>query len=47
MNFGMEGERDFDPRAIAAFMDELNGLLEHGTLLLCTDPFWRRLCFPA
>ena len=38
MNFGMEGERDFDPRAIAAFMDELNGLLEHGTLLLCTDP---------
>lgn len=38
MNFGMEGERDFDPKAIAAFMDEINGLLEHSTLLLNTDP---------
>lgn len=38
INFGMEGERDFDPKAIAAFMDEINGLLEHCTLLLCTDP---------
>ena len=30
-------DRDFDPEAIAAFMDEINGLLAHSVLLINTD----------
>lgn len=32
------GHGDFDPEAIAAYMDEVNALLKDSTLLLCTDP---------
>lgn len=38
MNFGIVGDRDFDPWAIAAFMDEINTLLAGSTPLLNTDP---------
>lgn len=37
INFGIVGDRDFDPWAISAFMDEINALLADSTLLLNTD----------
>ena len=40
INFGEDfaEQHRFDPREIAAFMDEINALLENSTLLLSTDP---------
>ena len=37
LNFGSGTHRNFDPEAIAAFMDEVNGLLAHSVQLLITD----------
>ena len=37
INFGLMHE-SFDPEAIAAFMDEINGLLAHSVQLINTDP---------
>ncbi|RKI69400.1 hypothetical protein D7V91_05910 [bacterium 1xD42-67] len=38
LNFGSPHHGEFDPAAIAAFVDELNGLLGHSELLFTTDP---------
>lgn len=37
-NFDREGSHQFDPRAIAGFMTEINSLLARSTPLLITDP---------
>jgi len=37
INFAPTLHTDFDPEAIAAFMDEVNGLLAHSTQLINTD----------
>lgn len=37
INFGSPIHSDFDPQAIAAFMDEINDLLSHSVQLLNTD----------
>lgn len=37
INFGSPIHSDFDPEAIAAFMDEINDLLSHSVQLLNTD----------
>ena len=37
INFGSPTHTDFDPEAIAAFMDEVNGLLAHSVQLINTD----------
>ena len=38
LNFGSVHHKTFDPEAIAAFVEELNGLLGHSELLFTTDP---------
>ena len=38
LNFGTPFHKDFDPEAIADFVDELNELLAHSELLFSTDP---------
>ncbi|MBD5493811.1 MAG: hypothetical protein HDR12_05380, partial [Lachnospiraceae bacterium] len=37
INFGSGNNNDFDPEAIAAFMDEVNDLLSHSVQILNTD----------
>ena len=37
VNFGSPVHQSFDPEAIAAFMDEINGLLAHSVQLINTD----------
>lgn len=38
INFGSPAHTDFDPEAIAAFMEEINDLLSHSVQLLNTEP---------